>query len=92
MRDLDWSDVEADADRMRTEIEDREYAEYAAAHSEEIFRENMTAWVETLCEGHESLRGDMMGAEDFCDGTCRPLRERDESAYLEYLEGLLPDD
>ena len=23
------------------------------------------------CEGHESLRGDLMGASEFCDGTCQ---------------------
>lgn len=24
------------------------------------------------CEGHETLRGDMMGADFYCDGSCRP--------------------
>lgn len=62
------------------------------AASEQAFREGMSTWMEGLCEGHESLRGDLMGAEDFCDGTCRPAAERSESAYLEYLEGFLPDD
>jgi hypothetical protein len=89
-RDLDWSDVEADAARMQWDEEQMKGAEYA--HSEQVFRDGMTAWVEDLCEGHESLRGDMMGAETFCDGTCRPLAERDESAYLDHLEGMLPDD
>jgi hypothetical protein len=63
-----------------------------AAASEAEFRQGMSDWMESLCEGHESLRGDMMGATDYCDGTCRPAAERSESAYLEYLEGFLPDD
>lgn len=27
------------------------------------------------CDGHESLRGDMMGATDYCDGRCRKCTE-----------------
>ena len=92
MKDLDWSDVEADAERMRMEQDDAEFEAWAAEHSEQLFREGMSAWVETLCEGHESLRGDLMGAESFCDGTCVPASERNEAAYLEHLEDAFPDE
>lgn len=64
------------------------YADYVERENQRAF----AAWVEDQCEGHESLRGDSMGAEVFCDGTCRPVEERDENAYLEYLEGQLPED
>jgi hypothetical protein len=63
-----------------------------AAASEAEFRQGMSDWMESLCEGHESLRGEDMGREVFCNGTCRPAAERTESAYVEYLEGFLPDD
>lgn len=92
VRDLDWGDVEADAMRMQYEEEARALAGADDAESEYAFREGMANWVADLCEGHESLRGDSMGAETYCDGTCRPVAERNESAYLEYLEGFLPDD
>ena len=91
-RDLDWSDVEGDAARMEWEQAQRDASGADEAEAEYLFRQGMSDWMEGLCEGHESLRGDRMGAEDFCDGTCRPAAERSESAYLEYLEGFLPDD
>lgn len=89
-RDLDWSDVEADAARMRWDEE--QYAGADEAQAEATFREGMSAWIADQCEGHESLRGEDMGREVQCDGTCRPYAERSESAYLEHLEGFLPDD
>lgn len=90
VRDLDWSDVEADAARMAWDEE--QFAGAGEAQAMATFREGMNAWIADLCEGHESLRGDFMGAEVYCDGTCRPHAERSESAYLDYLEGFLPDD
>lgn len=30
------------------------------------------------CEGHESLRGDLMGTTFYCDGTCRRYDTEEE--------------
>jgi hypothetical protein len=81
-----------DEDRMRSAWEDEQRATWEQEHLEQIEAQAKAEWVAGLCEGHESLRGDMMGATDYCDGTCRPARERDDDAYLAYLEQSLPDD
>ncbi len=44
-------------------------------------------WLETQCEGHESLRGDLMGATDFCDGTCTGLTTENYADELEERAG-----
>lgn len=46
MRDLDWSDVEADADRMRTDEESAAYEAWAAEHVEELEEEAYQLWVD----------------------------------------------
>lgn len=79
-------------DRARAAYEDEQYAAWAAEHSDQLVTEAYLAWVETLCEGHESLRGDAMGAEVYCDGTCRPLRERTRDAWVDALDAQLPED
>lgn len=66
----------------RLDQENADYEAWAAEHADELAKEAHAKWVETLCEGHESLRGDAMGADEFCDGTCRPLAERDEDAWI----------
>ncbi len=44
VRDLDWSDVEADADRMRQEHDDAAYEAWAAEHADEINRQAYVDW------------------------------------------------
>lgn len=65
---------------------DAEYEKFERAHADALAAEAHAKWVETLCEGHESLAGPI-GSEAFCDGTCRPLAERDEDAWVAALEG-----
>lgn len=78
-----------DNDTAQTDYDSVEYQKWAAEHSEQIVTEAYLDWVETLCEGHESLRGDMMGQETYCDGTCRPADERSRDAWVEHqLEGV----
>ena len=66
-RDLDWSDVEADAARMEWEQAERDASGADEIEGEREFREGMSRWIADLCEGHESLRGEDMGREVFCD-------------------------
>lgn len=43
-------------------------------------------WLESQCEGHESLAGHHMGETVFCDGTCTGLTTED---YADDLESLI---
>ncbi len=70
---------------------DAEYAEWARVHADELDAAAKAEWVASLCEGHESLRGDSMGAEVYCDGTCVPASYRTDEEYCEYLDSLIPD-
>lgn len=59
----------------RLEQENADYEAWAREHADELAKEAHAKWVETLCEGHDSK-------PVFCDGTCRPLAERDEDAWI----------
>lgn len=73
-------------DRARAEYDDAQYAAWEREHADHLEQEAHARWVETLCEGHESLRGDMMGATAYCDGTCRPEQERSYDAWVAATE------
>lgn len=72
--------------------QEAEYATWAQEHAAELEAEAHREWVEGLCEGHESLRGDMMGTEEYCDGTCRPTSERSYDAWVAATEADEPSD
>lgn len=55
------------------------YADYVERENQRAY----AAWVDGLCEGHESLAGGHMGETVYCDGTCVPESERDWDAFIE---------
>jgi hypothetical protein len=70
-------DADLDAALTRFGLEEAEASEQRAFET----------WLEAQCEGHESLRGDLMGAEFFCNGRCTGLTTEDYAAELEERAG-----